>query len=229
MTTSQGEGPAIGIDLGTTYSCMAVWRDDRVEVIANEQGQPPHVVLRRLHRRQEPRRQGCGEPGCLEPRQYHLRSDNRALRRLRTACERAKRLLSYTVQTTIEIDSLHGGVDFSTTISRALFEKLNRNYFSECIEALKKCLRGAKMDKSSIHDVVLVGGSTHIPKVQDLLKEFFDGKALCRKVNPEEAVAYGAAIQASILNGDTGDGMMQDALLLEVTPLSLGVETIGGV
>ncbi|GJN31057.1 hypothetical protein PR202_gb19411 [Eleusine coracana subsp. coracana] len=158
-----------------------------------------------------------------------IRSDKRALRRLRTACERAKRMLSYTVQTTIEIDSLHGGVDFSVTISRALFEKLNRNYFSKCIEAVKKCLRCAEMDKSSIHDVVLVGGSTHIPKVQDLLKEFFDGKALCRKVNPEEAVAYGAAIQASILNSDTGDGMMQDALLLEVTPLSLGVETVGGV
>ncbi|TVU47544.1 hypothetical protein EJB05_07149, partial [Eragrostis curvula] len=153
-----------------------------------------------------------------------IRSDKRALRRLRTACERAKRRLSSTAQTTIEVDSLHGGVDFCATISRAMFEKLNKKYFDECIEAVEKCLRDAQVDKSCVHDVVLVGGSTHIPKVQSLLKEFFDGKELCRNVNPEEAVAHGAAIQASILNGDTDGEMMQDVLLLDVTPLSLGIE-----
>ncbi|CAL4938763.1 unnamed protein product [Urochloa decumbens] len=155
-----------------------------------------------------------------------IRSDKRALRRLRTACERAKRTLSYTVEATIEIDSLHGGIDFYATISRAKFEDMNKNLFTECAETVEKCFKGAEMDKTSIDDVVLVGGSTHIPKVQRLIHDMFDGKEPWRSVNPEEDVAYGAAIHAAILSGDE---MLQDVLLVDVTPLSLGVRTIGGV
>ncbi|KAF2300409.1 hypothetical protein GH714_013001 [Hevea brasiliensis] len=124
----------------------------------------------------------------------------RALRRLRTACERAKRTLSSTGQTTIEIDFLYSGIDFYTTITRGRFEELNRDLFKKCMEPVEKCLRDAKMDKSNVHDVVLVGGSTRIPKVQQLLQDFFNGKELCKSINPDEAVAYGAAVQATILS-----------------------------
>ncbi|XP_039041446.1 heat shock cognate 70 kDa protein 2-like [Hibiscus syriacus] len=152
----------------------------------------------------------------------------RSLRRLRTACERAKRTLSSTAQTTIEIDSLYEGIDFYTTITRARFEELNMNLFRKCMEPVEKCLRDAKMDKSSVHDVVLIGGSTRIPKVQQLLRDFFNGKELCKSINPDEAVAYGAAVQATILSGE-GNKKVQDLLLLDVTPLSLGLETACGV
>eukprot|EP00253_Pinus_taeda_P010351 PITA_10351 len=148
----------------------------------------------------------------------------RALRRLRTSCERAKRTLSSTAQTTIEIDSLYEGIDFYTTITRARFEELNMDLFRKCMEPVEKCLRDAKMDKRSIHDVVLVGGSTRIPKVQSLLQDLFNGKELCKSINPDEAVAYGAAVQAAILSGE-GSEKVQDLLLLDVTPLSLGLET----
>ncbi|KAI7983567.1 Heat shock cognate 70 kDa protein [Camellia lanceoleosa] len=152
----------------------------------------------------------------------------RSLRRLRTACEKAKRTLSSTAQTTIEIDSLYNGIDFYTTITRARFEELNMDLFRKCMEPVEKCLRDAKMDKNSVHDVVLVGGSTRIPKVQQLLQDFFNGKELCKSINPDEAVAYGAAVQAAILSGE-GNQKVQDLLLLNVTPLSLGLETTGGV
>ncbi|PRD26771.1 UNVERIFIED_CONTAM: Heat shock protein 70 B2 [Trichonephila clavipes] len=157
-----------------------------------------------------------------------LRSNARSLRRLRTACERAKRTLSSSSEASIEIDALFEGIDFYSKITRARFEELCMDLFRSTLEPVERALKDAKMDKSSIHDVVLVGGSTRIPKIQKMLRDFFNGKELCMSINPDEAVAYGAAVQAAVLTGSTDD-KIKDVLLVDVAPLSLGIETAGGV
>ncbi|KAK2976869.1 hypothetical protein RJ640_009320 [Escallonia rubra] len=148
-----------------------------------------------------------------------ISKDQRALRRLRTACERTKRILSTTTETTVSVDCLFEGIDFQMTLTRARFEELNMDLFRECMEPVENCLRDAKMDKSTVDDVVIVGGSTRIPKVQQMLQDFFSGKELCKSINQDEAIAYGAAIQAAML-----EGRFHDLSLLDVTPLSLGLQ-----
>merc|ERR1712032_159452 len=143
-------------------------------------------------------------------------------------CERAKRTLSSSTQVTIEIDCLFGGIDYSCSLSRARFEELNMDYFRNSMGPVEKCMRDSGIDNKNVHEIVLVGGSTRIPKVQSMLQEFFNGKEPNKSINPDEAVAYGAAVQAAILTNQGGSSTT-DILLLDVAPLSMGLETAGGV
>jgi len=169
---------------------------------------------------------------CLKEFQKKTKQDasgnKKSMRRFRTACEKAKRTLSTMTTTTIEVDAAFEGTDFSLNMSRAKFEEICADLFEKTMKPVEQVLSDAKMDKSKVHEVVLVGGSTRIPKVQELLKAFFDGKELNKSINPDEAVAYGAAVQASILSGVKSD-KTTEILLLDVAPLSLGIETAGGI
>ena len=157
-----------------------------------------------------------------------ISNNNRALRELRTACERAKRTLSSSTNASIEIDSLYEGIDFYSSITRAKFESLCDDLFRGCLKPVDKVIVDSKIDKSKVLEIVLVGGSTRIPRIQSLLSDYFNGKELCKNINPDEAVAYGAAVQAAILTGDTNE-VTDQILLLDVAPLSLGIETAGGI
>jgi heat shock protein 1/8 len=169
---------------------------------------------------------------CKEFKRKHrgkdLSCDPRSMRRLRSACERAKRTLSSATQAFIEIDALYDGIDFNSTISRAKFEEINMTLFRNTMVPVEKVMCDAKVSKSNVDEIVLVGGSTRIPKIQELLSDFFNGKECNRTINPDEAVAYGATVQAAVLNGTIGEAG-DSLLLIDVTPLSLGLETAGGV
>uniref|UniRef100_A0A6C0LGJ8 Chaperone n=1 Tax=viral metagenome TaxID=1070528 RepID=A0A6C0LGJ8_9ZZZZ len=158
----------------------------------------------------------------------NVRENARALKRLNIAAEKAKKTLSSSTTTTIEVESLLDGVDYSTTLTRAKFEQLADKVFARTLEPLDRLLKDAKMSKGDIHEIVLVGGTTRIPRVQEILSNYFNGKQLNKSLNPDEAVAYGAAVQASILTGQ-GNSKTNELLLLDVAPLSLGIETAGGV
>lgn len=150
------------------------------------------------------------------------------MRRLRTSAEKAKRTLSSATTASVELEALIEGLDYYTNITRAKFEELCMDFFRGCIEPVERVLRDSNTAKNQVNEVVLVGGSTRIPKVQQLLQEFFNGKELCRSINPDEAVAYGAAVQAAILNGESSNEV-RNMVLLDISPLSQGLETAGGV
>ncbi|CAK0900288.1 unnamed protein product, partial [Prorocentrum cordatum] len=157
-----------------------------------------------------------------------VRKNARAMKRLQNECDAAKRTLSSSTSATIEVDSLLDGVDFSCTMSRAKFEEMNQDLFRKSMESVERVLRDANVDKKAVDEVVLIGGSTRIPAVQKIIESHF-GKEACKSINADEAVAYGAAVQAAVLSGDRGNSKLRDIVLLDVTPLSLGLETAGGV
>jgi L1 cell adhesion molecule like protein len=157
-----------------------------------------------------------------------IMTNDRALRRLRTACERAKRSLSSSQTATIDIDSLHEGIDFSSTITRARFEELNKDYFGACLTLVEKVLRDAELSKQQVDEVVLVGGSTRIPKLQEMTRDFFNGKKLCTDVNPDEAIAAGSALQASVITGQAKK-LTSNMVMIDLAPLSLGIKTAGDI
>ena len=168
---------------------------------------------------------------CIEYQKKYkedISKNMKARRRLQNACERAKRSLSTAMTTNIEIDSLHNGNDFNTVVSRAKFEQLCEDLFRKTMTPVEQVMKDSKMSKDQVHDIVLVGGSTRVPKVQQLLRDYFNGKELCQSVNPDEAVAYGAAVQAAILGG-VKDEKLESLIVLDVTPLTLGIETSGNV
>lgn len=155
-----------------------------------------------------------------------MKRNQRAVNRLRTECRKVKHTLSTTTQTELNIDSLFDGIDFHTSITRTRFEELCSDLFERILEPLENAIKDSKIDKMSVNEVVLVGGSTRIPKIQTLLMDFFNGKELNKSINPDEAIAYGAAVHAAVLNGDTSEAV-RGILLLDVTPFSLGIETVG--
>lgn len=156
-------------------------------------------------------------------------SDNkRSIKRLKNSCERMKRTLSSSSQASFEIDSFYDGIDYVGTLSRARFEEICTHIFKRTMEPVDKVLRDSKLSKKDVDDIILVGGTTRIPKIQQMLSDYFNGKELCKSVNPDEAVAYGAAVQGAILSGEDNE-TLNEVLLLDVTPLSLGLETSGGI
>lgn len=157
-----------------------------------------------------------------------LKTNARAMKRLKVACERAKRTLSSTATASIELDSLYDGIDFAGSLTRARLDEMCADFYRKCMDSVEKVLMDSGMSKSDIHDIVLVGGSSRIPKIQQLLSDFFNGKELCKSVNPDECVAYGAGVQACILSG-CKDEQIKDLLLLDVCPLSLSIETAGNI
>jgi L1 cell adhesion molecule like protein len=157
-----------------------------------------------------------------------MKENPKALRRVRAACEKAKRALSASTQATVDIDALVDGKDLNITITRAKFEELCMDLFKKCIPPLDNVLKDSKMSKSDVHDVVLVGGSSRIPKVIQMVQEYFNGKEPNRSINPDEAIAYGAAVQAAVVN-NVQDEEIKNLVILDATPLSLGIETVGGV
>ena len=169
---------------------------------------------------------------CLQEYKKKYKSDisdnSKARRRLQNACERAKRTLSTGMTASIEVDALHDGNDFNCSISRAKFEQLCDDLFKKALAPVEQVLKDAKMSKDQVHEIVLVGGSTRVPKIQQLLRDYFNGKELCQSVNPDEAVAYGAAVQGAVLGG-TKDEKLESLIVLDVTPLTLGIETSGNV
>lgn len=169
---------------------------------------------------------------CTEFKRKHkqdLSSNPRAIKRVKMACEKAKRTLSSATQASIELDSLYEGLDFAITITRARMEQICADFFKQCFVTVEKVMVDSKLDKASIDDVVLVGGTSRIPKIQEMLSNYFNGRELNKSINPDEAVAYGAAVQAHILSGGHNDDGVKDILLLDVAPLSLGIETAGNV